>query len=152
MENKTLDKRRSELIVYNLETGKQETIQMDMVNNPDYTGYQSFYDDSSIYIVNRNDDRLEIETYDIKSKQLTNTFEFPILSSENGEDTKLIIKKDRIYLYSADESYPRQTQQPPGLLIVADLMTGKKLYKGELKAKKGTEMKGILRINNMEIK
>lgn len=150
-EDKTLDKSRSELIVYNLETGKQKMIQT-IVNDPDYTGYQSFYDDSSIYIVNRKDDRLEIETNNIKNKQLTNTFEFPILSSENGEDTKLIIKKDRIYLYSADESYPRQTQQPQGLLIVADLMTGKKLYKGELKAKKGTEMKGILRINNMEIK
>lgn len=151
-ENKTLDKRRSELIVYNLETGKQETIQMDMVKDPDYTGYQSFYDDSSIYVVNEKDDRLKIETHDIKSKQLTNTFEFPILSSGNGEDTKLIIKKDRIYLYSADESYPRQTQQPSGLLIVADLMTGKTLYKGKLEAKKGTEMKGVLRINYMEIK
>ena len=68
------------------------------------------------------------------------------------EATKVIIKNNRIYLYSADENYPRQTQQPPGLLIVADLMTGKTLYKGKLEAEKGTEIEGILRIHSMEIK
>ena len=150
--NKTMNKRHSDLIAYNLETGKQETIQTGIVNDPYYTGYESFYDNSSIYVINRNAKRLEIETYDIKSKQLTKTFEFPILSDQMTEATKVIIKNNRIYLYSADENYPRQTQQPPGQLIVADLMTGKTLYKGRLEAKKGTEIEGILRIHYMEIK
>ncbi|WP_078409499.1 hypothetical protein [Priestia abyssalis] len=152
--NKTMDKQSGELIAYNLETGKQETIQAGTINDSSYTGYESFYDNSSIYVINRDTEKLEIETHDIKSKQLTNTFEFPTVPSQMPEDTntRVIIKNNRIYLYSADESYPRQTQQPPGLLVVSDLMTGKKLYKGKLVAKKGTEIEGILRIHYMEIK
>ncbi|RFU71510.1 hypothetical protein D0469_01340 [Peribacillus saganii] len=150
--NKTMEKRASELIAYNLETGKQQTIQTGRLNNPDYSGYESFYNDSAIYVIERNAEKLKIETYDIHRKKLMKTFEFPVLSSKNTEDTKVIIKNSRIYLYSADESYPRQTKQPPAQLIIADLMTGKTVYKGKLVAKKGTEMEGILRTHYMEIK
>ncbi|PLT35230.1 hypothetical protein [Bacillus sp. V5-8f] len=144
--NKTMDKQGSELMVYNFETGKQQSIP-----NSKYTGYESFYNDTAIYVIHRKAERLQIETHDINKRQLIKSFEFSIMASQMTEDTKVIIKNSRIYLYSADETYPRKTKQPPGQLIVADLNTGKELYKGQLKAKKGTEMEGILRINYMEI-
>ncbi|PLS17261.1 hypothetical protein CVD28_11870 [Bacillus sp. M6-12] len=142
----------SELNLYNLETNETDTITT--VSDLSGTGNASYYDDNTVYTLHRKDDGLQIEQNDLNSKKTVKSYLIPMEIPKQQEDLNHIIKNDRIYIFTAESIHTENSStQMPGVLIVADLKTGKVLYKGKVKPfKTGKESNDNLWINYMEVK
>ncbi|TKH07422.1 hypothetical protein FC682_00780 [Peribacillus simplex] len=122
----------SKLLSYNYETEKidtvrlpkKESLSLDMAR----TGYT---DGKTLYLIDMKSDNYRIKTFDLSSQTLTDVMELD-LAVNKKEQNFAAIKNGRVYFLLGNEvDQMGNLTYKPAKLLIADLKTGKTLYKGE---------------------
>ncbi|MED3690973.1 hypothetical protein P4534_19580 [Peribacillus butanolivorans] len=123
----------SKLLSYNYETEKienvkwpkNESLSLDKIR-------KGFVDGKSLYVVDNQSNNYHIKTIDLNSQKVTKDLELDLAVHKN-EEYFATVKNGSVYFLLGNDRYPKEMEyktKPPRLLI-ADLKTGKTLYKGE---------------------
>ncbi|MEP9407766.1 hypothetical protein ABKP09_15730 [Peribacillus frigoritolerans] len=140
--------KESKLLSYNYETEKVETVKkgslsLDMARS----GYA---DGKNLYTVEMKSGKYRIKTFDLSSQTLTNDTELDIAANKEEQYTAAF-KNGRVYFLLNGMNQVGKTNKPAKLLI-ADIKTGKTLYKGETVINKKNSKSFGLYIEDLEIK
>ncbi|MEW5551413.1 hypothetical protein ABGT22_15900 [Peribacillus frigoritolerans] len=140
--------KESKLLSYNYETEKLETVKkgslsLDMARS----GYA---DGKNLYAVEMKSGKYRIKTFDLSSQTLTNDTELDIAANKEEQYTAGF-KNGRVYFLLNGMNQVGKTNKPAKLLI-ADIKTGKTLYKGETVINKKNSKSFELYIDDLEIK
>ncbi|MFJ7931386.1 hypothetical protein [Peribacillus sp. NPDC096448] len=140
--------KESKLISYNYETEKLETVKkgslsLDMARS----GYS---DGKNLYAVEMKSGKYRIKTFDLSSQTITNDTELDIAANKEEQYTAAF-KNGRVYFLLNEMNQEGKTNKPAKLLI-ADIKTGKTLYKGETVMNKKDSKSFGLFIHDLEIK
>ncbi|MFF2500914.1 hypothetical protein [Peribacillus sp. NPDC058075] len=140
--------KESKLISYNYETEKLETVikgplSLDMARS----GYA---DGKNLYAVEMKSGKYRIKTFDLSSRTLTNDRELDIAANKEEQYTAAF-KNGRVY-FLLNEMNQEGKLNKPAKLLIADLKTGKTLYKGETVINKKNSKSFGLYIDDLEIK
>lgn len=141
--------KESKLLSYNYETEKLETIKkgslsLDMARS----GYA---DGKSLYAVEMKSGKYRIKTFDLSSQTLTSDTELDIAANKEEQYTAAF-KNGRVYFLLNGMNQEGLLTYKPAKLLIADLKTGKTLYKGETVINKKNSKSFDLFINDLEIK
>jgi hypothetical protein len=140
--------KESKLLSYNYETEKLETVKkgslsLDMARS----GYA---DGKNLYAVEMKSGKYRIKTFDLSSQTLTNDTELDIAANKEEQYTAAF-KNGRVYFLLNGMNQVGKTNKPAKLLV-ADIKTGKTLYKGETVINKKNSKSFELYIDDLEIK
>ncbi|MGE7907308.1 hypothetical protein ACQKNS_23200 [Peribacillus sp. NPDC094092] len=140
--------KESKLLSYNYETEKLETVKKGSLNlDMARSGYA---DGKNLYAVEMKSGKYRIKTFDLSSQTLTNDTELDIAANKEEQNTAAF-KNGRVY-FLLNEMNQEGKSSKPAKLLIADLKTGKTLYKGEtVNNKKNSESFGLF-IDDLEIK
>ncbi|MCP1492930.1 hypothetical protein J2Y73_002961 [Peribacillus frigoritolerans] len=141
--------KESKLLSYNYETEKLETVKkgslsLDMARS----GYA---DGKNLYVVEMKSGKYRIKTFDLSSQTLTNDTELDIAANKEELYTAAF-KNGRVYFLLNGMNQEGLLTYKPAKLLIADLKTGKTLYKGETVINKKNSKSFDLFINDLEIK
>ncbi|MFC8559410.1 hypothetical protein [Peribacillus frigoritolerans] len=141
--------KESKLLSYNYETEKLETVKkgslsLDMARS----GYA---DGKNLYSVEMKSGKYRIKTFDLSSQTLTNNTELDIAANKKEQDFAAI-KNGRVYFLLGNEVDQDVLTNKPAKLLIADIKTGKTLYKGETVINKKNSKSFELIIDDLEIK
>ncbi|MGG4266248.1 hypothetical protein [Peribacillus simplex] len=124
--------KESKLLSYNYETEKLETVKLPKKESLSLDEVRSGYvDGKNLYAVDTKSDKYHIKTFDLSSQKITNDMELdlPDLKDKVYFTT---IKNGRVYfLLGSGRDQEGVLTSNPAQLLIADLKTGKTLYKGE---------------------
>ncbi|MGG0790616.1 hypothetical protein ABE132_18300 [Peribacillus simplex] len=140
--------KESKLLSYNYETEKLETVKkgslsLDMARS----GYA---DGKNLYAVEMKSGKYRIKTFDLSSQTLTNDTELDIAANKEEQYTAAF-KNGRVY-FLLNEMNQEGKSSKPAKLLIADLKTGKTLYKGETVINKKNSKSFGLYFDDLEIK
>ncbi|MFE5431121.1 hypothetical protein [Peribacillus simplex] len=140
--------KESKLLSYNYETEKLETVKkgslsLDMARS----GYA---DGKYLYAVEMKSGKYRIKTFDLSSQTLTNDTELDIAANKEEQYTAAF-KNGRVY-FLLNEMNQEGKSSKPAKLLIADLKTGKTLYKGETVINKKNSKSFGLYFDDLEIK
>lgn len=141
--------KESKLLTYNYETEKLETVKkgplsLDMARS----GYA---DGKNLYAVEMKSGKYRIKTFDLSSQTLTNNTELDIAANKKEQDFAAI-KNGRVYFLLGNEVDQDVLTNKPAKLLIADIKTGKTLYKGETVINKKNSKSFQLYFDDLEIK
>ncbi|MCY9141054.1 hypothetical protein [Peribacillus frigoritolerans] len=141
--------KESKLLSYNYETEKLETVKkgslsLDMARS----GYA---DGKNLYAVEMKSGKYRIKTFDLSSQTLKNDTELDIAANKKEQDFAAI-KNGRVYFLLGNEVDQDVLTNKPATLLIADIKTGKTLYKGETVINKKNSKSFELIIHELEIK
>ncbi|MGW8428221.1 hypothetical protein ACWGJQ_22490 [Peribacillus simplex] len=140
--------KESKLLSYNYETEKLETVKkgslsLDMARS----GYA---DGKNLYAVEMKSGKYRIKTFDLSSQTLTNDTELDIAANKEEQYTAAF-KNGRVY-FLLNEMNQEGKSSKPAKLLIADLKTGKTLYKGETVINKKNSKSFGLYFDDLEVK
>ncbi|MBT2647332.1 hypothetical protein J7E52_11445 [Bacillus sp. ISL-34] len=121
--------KESKLLSYNyetekLETVKKESLSLDMVGS-------GYVDGKNLYLIDKKSDNYRIKMFDLSSQTLTDDMELD-LAVNKKEQNFAAIKNGRVYFLLGNEvGQMDNLTYKPAKLLIADIKTGKTLYKGE---------------------
>lgn len=140
--------KESKLLSYNYETEKLETVKKELLSlDMARSGYT---DGKNLYAVEMKSGKYRIKTFDISSQTLTNDTELDL--AVNKKEHFVAIKNGRVYFLLGNEVDQASLTYKPVQLLIADLKTGKTLYKGETVMNKKNSKSFGLFINDLEVK
>ncbi|MGZ9819843.1 hypothetical protein ACXM0N_28695 [Peribacillus simplex] len=147
----------SKLLSYNYETEKMEHVKWPKNESLSLDKIRKgFVDGKNLYVVDNQSNNYHIKKIDLSSQKVTKSLELDLAVHKN-EDYFATVKNERVYFLSGNDRYPEEMDyktKPPRLLI-ADLKTGKTLYKGETviqsAEQKKTKNLGFY-VDNIEVK
>lgn len=141
--------KESKLLSYNYETEKLETVKKELLSlDMARSGYA---DGKNLYAVEMKSGKYRIKTFDLSSQTLTNDTELDIAANKKEQDFAAI-KNGRVYFLLGNEVDQDVLTNKPAKLLIADLKTGKTLYKGETVINKKNSKSFELIIDDLEIK
>lgn len=121
--------KKQEFIVYNLETGKQEKLELPEKMKQDT--YAESLNDTTIYFSKMMEDQIEITAYDMEDNKWKKEQIFNLPSIENAEEMD-----ERLFKINGDKIFISSTREKLGTsVIVADLNSGKTVYEGTVETK-----------------
>ncbi|MFF2287803.1 hypothetical protein [Peribacillus butanolivorans] len=121
----------SKLLSYHYETEKIETVKLPKKESLSLDEAKSGYvDGKNLYAVDTKSDKYHIKTFDLSSQTITNDTELD-LAVNKKEQYFAAIKNGRVYFLLGNEVDQDSLTYKPAQLLIADLKTGKTLYKGE---------------------
>ncbi|MFD4929662.1 hypothetical protein ACFWMS_12100 [Peribacillus butanolivorans] len=121
----------SKLLSYHYETEKIETVKLPKKEALSLDEARSGYvDGKNLYAVDTKSDKYHIKTFDLSSQTLTNDTELD-LAVNKKEQYFAAIKNGRVYFLLGNEVDQDSLTYKPAQFLIADLKTGKTLYKGE---------------------
>ncbi|MED3993144.1 hypothetical protein P4647_00260 [Peribacillus frigoritolerans] len=140
--------KESKLLSYNYETEKLETVKkgslsLDMARS----GYA---DGKNLYAVEMKSGKYRVKTFELGSQTLTSDTELDIAANKEEQYTAAF-KNGRVYFLLNGMNQEGKSNKPAKLLI-ADLKTGKTLYKGETVINKKNSKSFQLYFDDLEIK
>lgn len=140
--------KESKLLSYNYETEKLETVKkgslsLDMARS----GYA---DGKNLYAVEMKSGKYRVKTFDLSSQKLTSDTELDIAANKEEQYTAAF-KNGRVYFLLNGMNQVGKMNKPAKLLI-ADIKTGKTLYKGETVINKKNSKSFQLYFDDLEIK
>lgn len=141
--------KESKLLSYNYETEKVETVKkgslsLDMARS----GYT---DGKNLYTVEMKSGKYRIKTFDLSSQTLTNDTELDIAANKEEHYTAAF-KNGRVYFLLNGMNQDGLLTYKPAKLLIADIKTGKTIYKGETVINKKNSKSFELYIDDLEIK
>ncbi|MGE7595901.1 hypothetical protein ACQKMY_22390 [Peribacillus frigoritolerans] len=140
--------KESKLLSYNYETEKLETVKKGSLSlDMERSGYA---DGKNLYVVEMKSGKYRIKTFDLSSQMLTNDTELDL--AVNKKEHFAAIKNGRVYFLLGNEVDQDSLTYKPVQLLIADLKTGKTLYKGETVINKKNSKSFGLFINDLEVK
>jgi len=141
--------KESKLLSYNYETEKLETVKKELLSlDMARSGYA---DGKNLYSVEMKSGKYRIKTFDLSSQTLTNDTELDIAANKKEQDFA-VIKNGRVYFLLGNEVDQDVLTYKPAKLLIADIKTGKTLYKGETVINKKDSKSFQLFIDELEIK
>jgi hypothetical protein len=141
--------KESKLLSYNYETEKLETVKKGSLSlDMERSGYA---DVKNLYTVEMKSGKYRIKTFDLSSQTLTNDTELD-LAANKKEQVFAAIKNGRVYFLLGNEVDQDVLTYKPAKLLIADIKTGKTLYKGETVMNKKNSKSFGLFINDLEVK
>lgn len=141
--------KESKLLSYNYETEKVETVKKELLSlDMARSGYA---DGKNLYAVEMKSGKYRIKTFDLSSQTLTNDTELDIAANKKEQDFAAI-KNGRVYFLLGNEVDQDVLTNKPAKLLIADIKTGKTLYKGETVMNKKNSKSFELIIGDLEIK
>ncbi|MDM5286645.1 hypothetical protein ABEI56_13675 [Peribacillus castrilensis] len=141
--------KESKLLSYNYETEKLETVKKELLSlDMARSGYA---DGKNLYAVEMKSGKYRIKTFDLSSQTLTNDTELDIAANKKEQEFAAI-KNGRVYFLLGNEVDQDVLTNKPAKLLIADIKTGKTLYKGETIINKKTSKSFELIIDDLEIK
>ncbi|MEC0297703.1 hypothetical protein [Peribacillus frigoritolerans] len=141
--------KESKLLSYNYETEKLETVKKELLSlDMARSGYA---DGKNLYAVEMKSGKYRIKTFDLSSQTLTNDTELDIAANKKEQDFAAI-KNGRVYFLLGNEVDQDVLTNKPAKLLIADIKTGKTLYKGETVINKKNSKSFELIIDDLEIK
>ncbi|PKF86902.1 hypothetical protein CW306_19070 [Bacillus sp. BA3] len=141
--------KESKLLSYNYETEKVETVKKESLSlDMARSGYT---DGKNLYVVDMKSGKYRIKTFDLSSQTLTNDTELDIAANKM-EQYFAAIKNGRVYFLLNGMNQDGLLTYKPAKLLIADIKTGKTLYKGETIINKKNSKSFELYINDLEIK
>jgi hypothetical protein len=141
--------KESKLLSYNYETEKLETVKKELLS-PDMAR-SGYADGKNLYAVEMKSGKYRIKTFDLSSQTLTNDTELDIAANKKEQDFAAI-KNGRVYFLLGNEVDQDVLTNKPAKLLIADIKTGKTLYKGETVMNKKNSKSFELIIGELEIK
>lgn len=138
------------LIVYNLIDKEKAEIKVSKEMQEVITGTGTYYEGSNLYYAVVKDDKAMVITYDLDNKKLKKEIAIPL-----GETEMLmkqaVIKNGRVYLLVSEKQAEKGDEY--ATVLVADLETGKPLYRGTIvNSNLEEKSEGILYLNELTIK
>jgi hypothetical protein len=109
-----------------------------------------YADGKNLYVVEMKSGKYRIKTFDLSSQTLTNDTELDL--AVNKKEHFSAIKNGRVYFLLGNEVDQGSLTYKPVQLLIADLKTGKTLYKGETVINKKNSKSFGLFINDLEVK
>ncbi|MDQ7862213.1 hypothetical protein RCO48_18045 [Peribacillus frigoritolerans] len=85
--------------------------------------------EKNLYVIEMKSDNYRIKTFDLSSQTLTNDTKLDL--AVNKKEHFAAIKNGRVYFLLGNEVDQGSLTYKPVQLLIADLKTGKTLYKGE---------------------
>lgn len=141
--------KESKLLSYNYETEKLETVKKELLSlDMARSGYA---DGKNLYAVEMKSGKYRIKTFDLSNQTLTNDTELDIAANKKEQDFAAI-KNGRVYFLLGNEVDQDVLTNKPAKLLIADIKTGKTLYKGETVINKKNSKSFELIIDDLEIK
>lgn len=141
--------KESKLLSYNYETEKLETVKKGSLSlGMARSGYA---DGKNLYVVEMKSGKYRIKTFDLSSQTLTNDTELDIAANKK-EQYFAAIKNGRVYFLLGNEVDQDVLTYKPAKLLIADIKTGKTLYKGETVINKKNSKGFGLIIDGLEVK
>jgi len=140
--------KESKLLSYNYETEKLETVKKGSLSLE--MARSGYTDGKNLYTVEMKSGKYRIKTFDLSSQSLTNDTELDIAANKEEQYTAAF-KNGRVYFLLNGMNQVGKTNKPAKLLI-ADIKTGKTLYKGETVINKKNSKSFELYIDDLEIK
>ncbi|MED3835559.1 hypothetical protein [Peribacillus frigoritolerans] len=141
--------KESKLLSYNYETEKLETVKKELLSlDMARSGYA---DGKNLYAVEMKSGKYRIKTFDLSSQTLTKDTELDIAANKKEQDFAAI-KNGRVYFLLGNEVDQDVLTNKPAKLLIADIKTGKTLYKGETVINKKNSKSFELIIDDLEIK
>ncbi|MEJ9228714.1 hypothetical protein LAV79_04280 [Peribacillus butanolivorans] len=123
--------KESKLLSYHYETEKLETVNGSEKESLSLDMARSGYvDGKDLYAVDTKSDKYHIKTFDLSSQKITNDLELD-LTVHKDEQYFATIKNGRVYFLLGNGTNQQDMAYKPAQLLIADLKTGKTLYKGE---------------------
>ena len=129
-----------ELMLYNLETNKQEKITLPK----ELLGLSiegATLSDSTIYFYNLSESKLETIPYQIESNKIGTKQSFDITTDEHSAPI-MEIKNNRLFIL-----HPFKDHDTNGTIKITDVDTGKVLYEGTIDAKNANKLKKGYRLD-----
>lgn len=146
--------KESKLFSYQYDTEKLSTIKGAKKESLNLDIARSGYTDGkNLYTLDATSGKYHLKTFNLSSEALTNDIQLDLAVGKE-EANYVAIKNGRVYFLLRSGMGENVTYKPAHLLI-ADLKTGKTLYKGETvmhAAKKKNEQKTGFSVNNLEVK
>ncbi|MCK1985570.1 MULTISPECIES: hypothetical protein [Peribacillus] len=141
--------KESKLLSYNYETETLETVKkgslsLDMARS----GYA---DGKNLYAVELKSGKYRIKTFDLSSRKLTSDTELDIAANKE-EQYAAAFKNGRVYFLLNGMNQEGLLTYKPAKLLIADIKTGKTLYKGETVINKKNSKGFELFIEDLEVK
>ncbi|TFH59812.1 hypothetical protein [Peribacillus frigoritolerans] len=141
--------KESKLLSYNYETEKLETVKKELLS-PDMAR-SGYADGKNLYAVEMKSGKYRIKTFDLSSQTITNDTELDIAANKEELYTAAF-KNGRVYFLLNGMNQEGLLTYKPAKLLIADLKTGKTLYKGETVINKKNSKSFDLFINDLEVK
>ncbi|KON70933.1 hypothetical protein AKG34_20590 [Peribacillus butanolivorans] len=116
------------LLSYNYETEKLETVKLPKKETDMVRGGK--FDGKNLYVVDIKSNNYHIKTIDLSNQKITNDLELD-LAVHKDEQYFATIKNGRVYFLLGNGTNQQDRAYKPAQLHIADLKTGKTLYKGE---------------------
>ena len=140
--------KESKLLSYNYETEKLETVKKGSLS-PDMAR-SGYADGKNLYAVEMKSGKYRVKTFDLSSQKLTSDTELDIAANKEEQYTAAF-KNGRVYFLLNGMNQEGLLTYKPAKLLIADINTGKTLYKGETVIN-NKNSKGKLYIDALEIK
>ncbi len=117
---------------YVYEKNQLETIQLPETLANRVVTSQNYLFGDKLYIINQDAKGMHVTTFDIRNQSITNDETFLIHNSDWAGAFPLVIKNDRVYVLGTSDFEINKTANLRPQLFIAELNTGKILYKGEV--------------------
>lgn len=136
----------SQLIVYNLETSEQESIELPKEYGAEV--YPELLSGSIVYFSKSEDHEIEVVGYDLESGQIETKQTFDLLEDEGDSFTQFLFMNDKIYI--VQQLYEGKADS---MIMIGDIQTGDILYEGivELAASNKDQQMKKMHINGMRV-
>src|SRR5690625_385611 len=133
-----------ELVVYDLATNTSKIINLEDL--AEY-GYPEYLAEQNIYLTDTDDGVLNVSVYDIKSEQIIDQIEGPVLNNEVARTTAF--NDGKFFIVDSYVDY-----ETPAYITVIDLQNGETVFEGEIvpDGQKGATEKESLNIYNVFFK
>lgn len=141
--------KESKLLSYNYETEKLETVKKESLSLD--IARSGYADGKNLYAVEMKSGKYRIKTFDLSSQTLTNDTELDIAANKEDQYTAAF-KNGRVYFLLNGMNQDGLLTYKPAKLLIADIKTGKTLYKGETVINKKNSKSFELYIDDLEIK
>ncbi|AXN38397.1 hypothetical protein [Peribacillus butanolivorans] len=144
----------SSLLIYNYETRKLEKVTLPKKLSGSYESIRDgYFDEENLYIIKRGSKNNHVVTFNISSQSVTSDYKFDDQSLHNDEDGfSTTVKNGRVYILGTNGMYEEKGEYKPAQLLIADLQTGKTLYKGETVIQSADQKKNHgLYVNYLEV-
>ncbi|MED3761675.1 hypothetical protein P4555_21880 [Peribacillus frigoritolerans] len=141
--------KESKLLSYNYETEKLETVKKGPLSLD--VARSGYADGKNLYAVEMKSGKYRIKTFDLSSQTLTSDTELDIAANKEEQYTAAF-KNGRVYFLLNGMNQEGLFTYQPAKLLIADIKTGKTLYKGETVINKKNSKSFELYIDDLEIK
>ncbi|PEL08176.1 hypothetical protein [Bacillus sp. AFS017336] len=126
----TSEEINSELVLFNLETGKNEALNLSKEQKEQVKQSNELIDNGNLYFVNQDDKGLSILKYNLNDKKVEG--EALLISKLSNDPSNYKIFNGKLYAFTSNDENQKEINKK---LLIADLSNGHIIYEGKIDVK-----------------